>query len=501
MKRLLRSVIDVKGGVSQEHLIANFQRLNSAKIEWDLPSDKLIFEFIKSYFQDRIELPAIQTVTDFFSNSTEEIERLKDIVAAECYVRTNFLHLLKNLIEKQSNIRGLQLLKESEVILTKGLVIQEGKEKVKKFGLRDGLIHFTQKANELIMPEHNARMHGDIRQDGQEVWDEYQTAKVNKDKAWGKFTGLNHIDINCHGLKRGEMHVHAAFAGHLKTTMSTNWCYNLVTRYRTNVFYGSFEMKYEHIRRLIYVLHSANNRWKGLEPAKHQCPACPHPALDYRKVRDGELTPEEEVFYQLVIDDFEHNPEYCHFQIWCPDRDITIDDVRLETEMLHKQMELGFVVLDHGLLMKAREKNSNYGVELNSVLRDTKKYALHFNHGEGVPVLMLFQTNRDGLTEADKNDGVYKMKALSWASEAERSADVVTTTYLDDQLPGGGTYRKNNQTKICNLKNRDNPLFEPFMATVQFKTRRIMNLDITEHTGANMSVEDHQMMNALMSQV
>lgn len=932
MKRLLRSVIDVKGGVSQEHLIANFQRLNSAKIEWDLPSDKLIFEFIKSYFQDRLELPAIQTVTDFFSNSTEELERLKDILAAECYVRTNFLHLLKTLIEKQSNIRGLQLLKESEVILTKGLIIQEGKEKVKKFGLRDGLIHFTQKANELILPEHNARMHGDLRQDGQEVWDEYQTAKVNKDKAWGKFTGLNHIDINCHGLKRGEMHVHAAYAGHLKcvsgnttiydhstkrqwtvqelfeakklptvtalhregakfkllqakashlvqngirpvyslkldsgraieatsnhkfftaqgwkelgelstkdfvavprkievpkpttvysdaeisvigyllgdghikndlgltasnpairddfkrclqemgltegnanfttptfrdqiskdhapqvricksrggmyhpqispvrllldklalygkdsytkfipkeifglsekqtalllgalwstdgscsaqdyvrkdrksikrnnaitygscskvliegiqtlllrlgirsnvckvnttykgkpytfymvtlegndskrlflahirvvgkekafarlgarllpksgrviptkfipgnrkvkvekgyyrhsngilgrptvtveearrfltkedtllrealegdldwekvksvtyvgeemtydlsvpkhhsfvangiithnTTFATNWCYNLVTRYRTNVFYGSFEMKYEHIRRLIYVLHSANNRWKGLEPAKHQCPACPHPALDYRKVRDGELTPEEEVFYQLVIDDFEHNPEYCHFEVWCPDHDVSIDDVRLQTEMLHKQLEVGFVVLDHGGLMQARSKNSNYGVELNSVLRDSKKFALHFNHGEGVPTLMLFQTNRDGLSDADKNDGIYKMRALSWASEAERSADVVTTTYLDDQLPGGGTYRKNNQTKIGNLKNRDNPLFDPFMATVQFKTRRIMNLDITEHTGANMSVEDHQMMNALMSQV
>lgn len=110
---------------------------------------------------------------------------------------------------------------------------------------------------------------------------------------------------------------------------------------------------------------------------------------------------------------------------------------------------------------------------------------------------MLFQTNRDGLDDADKHDGVYKMRALSWASEAERSADVITTTYLDDQV--GGSYRQNNQTKFSNLKNRDNPLFEPFMASVNFASRRITNLDMVANTGSGMSVEDQSQLMSLMN--
>lgn len=501
MKRLLRSILDVGGAVSQENLTANYTKLKASPLTWDRPEDQKISDFVDSYFQARLELPAIQTLADFFGDDTEIRERLKDIAAAESYVRTNFAHLLESLVERQNQIKATALLKEAHEIITKGLVIEEGKEKVQKKGVREGLLHFTTKANELIIPEFNARIRGDLRLDGQQVWDEYLLAKVNKDKVWGKFTGLNNIDTICHGLKRGEMHVHAAFAGHLKTSFATNWCYNLVTRYRTNVFYASFEMKYEHIRRLIYVIHSTNMRWQGRDPSKHQCSACPHTPLDYRKVRDGELTPEEELFYQLVIDDFCNNPEYCQFIVWAPDQDVSIDDVRLEAEMKHKELEIGFVVLDHGGLMEPRKKkrNKDYVVELNSILRDSKKFALHFNHGEGVPLLMLFQINRMGLDDADKNDGVYKMKALTYANEAEKSADVITTTYLDDQV--GGEYRKNLHTKFSNLKNRDNPLFEPFLASVNFRSRRITNLDTTANTGTGMSVEEQDAVGSMMEQL
>lgn len=491
MKRILRSILDIDSTISQEHLTQNFDKLRHSSLACDRPEDEKILGFVKQYWSVRMELPSLQTVKDYFEDDTDIQERLKDVEGADRYIRTNFAHLVQQLLDRQNQHRAVMLLKEAHEIITKGLMIQEGKEKIKKMGVRDGLIHFASRANDLIVPEHNAKLRGDIREDGQAVWEEYLTAKNNKDKAWGRFTGINTIDIACHGLKKGEMHVHAAYAGHLKTSFALNWCYNLVTRYRTNVFYGCFEMKYEHLRRIIYVIHSSNMRWKALG----------YQPLDYRKVRDGELTPEEEAFYQLVIEDFNNNPEYCHFEVWAPDHDVDIDEVRIEAEMLHKELEIGFVVLDHGGLMEARKgkKNANYGVELNSVLRDSKKFALQFNKGEGIPLLMLFQINRQGLTEADKNDGVYKMNALSWASEAERSADVVTATYLDDNV--GKTHRTNNQTKFCNLKNRDNPHFDPFLASVNFKTRRISNLDTTEHTGRNMSVEHHQDLMTLMNNV
>lgn len=854
MKRdasLLRGVIDFSDGkITSESLSANFLRLHGSKLEWAKPIDGKIFQIVREFFTNTFEVPTATTLRDYFdrANDVEGSERLKDIEAAAIYVRKNYEHLLNQIIEDQNRVKMTLLLKDVNEITTKGLIVGDGKEKQKLSGVKDGLLYFNQKVHELIPPDNNARTRGNLRDDTVAGWDEYQVAKHNKDKVWGKFTGLNEIDKVCHGLKRGEMWVHAAFAGELKclpgdarvfdhrenrlrtlaemfeakalpvvtalchegkefrltiaetshlvqngirevydlrlssgrqigatsnhkfftpqgwcaledlcigdfvavprktfgtnkaklltdpevkvlgyllgdgsfkdyisftatneairsdfvasllemglregpadyqtasfkilfgdrapsvrisrsvgagnsgmvspvralldsmglwgfgaadkriplklwglpdrqialllgalwstdgschaedharadrasmcrrndvtyasksrqlcldiqslllrlgiqssvsavrstykdepylfycvrvtgnaskrkftseirvigkedrfarlaerlpessgrripsvflpkdrkvtvesglerysngvklrptvtieeaqrfvtpsddllknaldgdldwerveaisfrgmemtydlsvpnhhsfvandivthnTTLATNWCYNLVTRYRTNVFYVSMEMPYEQIRRLIYVIHSGNKKWlmMGYKP------------LDYRKVRDGELTPEEEEFYQLVLKDFNENPEHCRFEVWCPDRDVSIDDVRVEAELLHKEMEVGLTVLDHGGLMKARKAHRDYTIELNSVLRDTKKFALHFNGGEGMPTVVLFQINRQGKDEADKTGGKYKMKALSYANECLAEGTLVRTS-------------------------------------------------------------------------
>jgi len=481
VKRLLRSCIDFSGEISPENLVQNFQKLIQSNLEWTRPDDAKIFEFLKQYFQQRLELPSRQTIEDFFDKTAdiEVTERVKDIAAAPWYIRTNFTHLVQSLQEDQNRIKAAALLKEAHEIITKGLVIQEGREKIRRQGVREGLIYFQQKAHDLVLSEFNARTAGDIRLDGQAMWDGYQDAKVNKDKVWGRFTGLNNIDVVSHGIKKGELWVHAAFPGELKTTFALNWCYNLVTRYRSNILYYSLEMPYEQLRLQVYVIHSSHAKWRAMG----------YKPLDYRRVRDGELTAEEELFYQKVIDDFCNNPDYCHFEIRAPDRDMTIDDIRIDAEMTHKQMELGLIVIDHGQLMEARKakKSKDYVVELNSIIRDTKKFCLHFNHGEKIPTLLLFQINRQGKEEAVKSQGRYKMSALAYANEVEKSADVITTTFLDDE------HRKNGTTLFCNLKNRDNPIIEPFMAKVEFACRRIYNLETWQGSdGQGMSVEDHQ---------
>lgn len=477
MKRLLRGVIDFEDGkLCEENLRGNFQRLLNSSIEWTRPEDEKIFTFVKAFFANHLGLPSARVVLDYFTRADdiEVQERIEDIKAAEAYTRINYIHLLKQLWEDQNRQRTLILYKEAQEIATKGLVIKEGREKKRLQGVRDSIIYFTSKAHDLIPSEHNARTRGDVRHDAQPAWDEYQVAKHDKDKVWGKFMGIEEIDTVCHGLKRGEMWVHAAFTGELKSMFSINWAYMLVTRYRTNVFYCSFEMPYEQLRRIILVRHSANPRFEvqGKKP------------LDYRKVRDGELTPEEEAFYKEVLTDWDENEEYCQFHIWCPDRDVTIDDIRLEAELLHKQIDVGFLVLDHGGLIDPRKRNSNYTVELNSVLRDAKKMALYFNHGEGLAVLTLFQINRDGKDQADKSDGKYKLRALSYANETEKSADTVTTTYLND------THRENGTSMCCCLKNRDNPLFKPFLLGVNFTCRRIYRMTPESLAGEDFGLDE-----------
>lgn len=489
MKRLLRNVIDFEDGrLTPEALKSNFLRLRASKIEWWTPIDEKLYAFIKDFFDTNMEVPTARTVRDFFhaADNIEAEERLKDLAACGTYARKQYENLLQELLNSQARDKMRALLKETDEIVSKGLLVKQGREEVRLQGVRDALLHFHNNVHDLIPADYNSQTRGDLRDDVKAAWDLYQEAKLNKDKAFGAFTGLNEIDKICHGHKRGELWIHAGFVGELKTSFALNWCYNLVTRYRTNVFYVSMEMPYSQLRLIIYVIHSANKKWaaQGYKP------------LDYRRVRDGELTEEEEKFYQLVLKDFNENPNHCRFEVWAPDRDVSIDDIRIETELKHKDMEIGLVVLDHAGLMESRRKHRDYTIELNAVVRDAKKFALHFNAGEGMATLLLFQLNRQGKDDADKNEGRYKIKALAYANEAEKSADYITTTYLNDQ------HRKNGTTLFCNLKNRDNPMFDPFVASVDFSCRRIYNFDPAFSSTEDMDVDDEdELLDRLTSSV
>ena len=122
MKRLLRSVIDIKGAITQENLVFNFTKLMNAKIDWGRPDDEKVYKFVYQYFSTQLEMPALRTVKDYFEriDDIEVSERLKDIEAAEFYVRTNYSHLLTQILEEQNRLRAVALLKEAHDIITEG---------------------------------------------------------------------------------------------------------------------------------------------------------------------------------------------------------------------------------------------------------------------------------------------------------------------------------------------------------------------------------------------
>jgi replicative DNA helicase len=324
---------------------------------------------------------------------------------------------------------------------------------------------------DILPSERNAKTIGDLRDETDIAWKEYQTAKMNPGQAWGRFMGLQVVDEACHGCKKGELWIHAGSPGDGKTTLALNWAVNQVNHYKGNVLYVSLEMPFTQVRNIAYSIHSSSLIFQGRSP------------LEYRKIRDGQLSHEEEEFYQKVLTDFRTNPDYCQFQVWQPDRDVTINDIKLHAELLHKRMELSLIIIDHSQLVEPRRHFKDYTIGLNSVIREAKKLALHFNGGEGVAVCLLHQINRQGRAEAEKNDGVYKFSALSYANEAERSADYITATFLDDDR------RSNGSILMTNLKNRDNKPFAPTSLSIDFSCRRIRNLDTSELNG--MSVEEN----------
>jgi len=462
MKRLLKGIIDF-GALPPEALAENFQRLMGSKITWTSPSDEKIFTFVLEFFKSELELPNAKVLVDYFgkAHDTETIERLKDVSEAQVYDGVNYKYVLNSVLEEQRKLLLSSLLKTTQEVAVKGMMVKEGSQPKRISGVADAINYFQTKAIDLQQQDVNAKTRGELRLASLEAKEDYMFAEANPNMAWGAPTGLEAIDDYCRGLKRGEFWTHAAFTGELKSTFALNWCYHLVTRYRRNVFYASLEMPFKQIRNQLCVLHTSHLKFavQGLKP------------LDYRKVRDGQLTPKERDFYFYALDDLYGNPDYCRFEIWCPDHDVTVNEIKMEAEIVHKQMDVGFLVVDHGGLVRDPEKRrSGTTEELNAVMRDIKKMALHFNAGEGVPTLGLFQINRQGKDEATKNNGRYKISALSYANEAERSSDVITTSYLDDDL------RANGRAIFGNLKNRDNPMFPTFEAGIDFSCRRLYGI-------------------------
>jgi len=264
------------------------------------------------------------------------------------------------------------------------------------------------------------------------------------------------------------------------TSFALNWVYRAVFLLQYNVYYLSLEMSIEQLRRLIYVMHSNHPKFQGQG----------NPKITYRLIRDGEdeneipISEEQKEFYLRVIDDVEENrgTAYGSLFIRSPDEDYTVSKMRADMELTHQKHPLHMAVVDHVALMKPETSNRNFYTDLNSIVRDTKRLALSFNGGEMIPVLSLLQINRTGKAEADKAEGVYKMQALADSNEAERSSDVITTSYLNREL------RDTNLVKFGCLKNRDNPHFRPFTAGVDWTTRYLFN-DFDTHS-------DHRMMNA-----
>ena len=156
-----------------------------------------------------------------------------------------------------------------------------------------------------------------------------------------------------------------------------------------------------------------------------------------------------------------------------PDKsDFTIADLRAKAELLHsKDPAISTLFIDHAGLMSSRHRHNSTTERLNEVLRDLKRMSMSFNKGAGIAVVGLFQLSREGFRAAEKNGGRYNLTHLSYANEAERSSDVVTAGWVDEEL------RERNLVKFMCLKARDHAPFPPFYSRVAWPCRRIS----TEH--------------------
>lgn len=478
MKKILRSVIDVDGSISPDDLQQNLFHLSDCQLEFLKEEDQKIWSFVYDFAMSYSKAPDVNSIRNHFENENEleVLNRLDEIeMLDETYTKADFENLVKKKLEDQYNRKTEQLLKEAAHILNEGKIEREDGEEVYHQGYQDAIQYVLQRSDELMTAADGMAFRRDITEDYDELRDEFEKTISNLGNAFGRLTGLDPIDDACRGANPGDLWIHAGFTSELKTAFALNWAYKTAFIFKRNVYFISLEQTVEQIRRIIAVMHSSHPKFDR-EP------------LDYRKIRDGvdetgqnEISEDEKQFFYDVLDDWERGAErneYGSLIVECPDRDrATIPSIKQRVEMTHQSTPIHLLFIDYLGLVQPHQNRRDFFQNLNSIIRATKQMALNFADGEKIPIVGLHQMNREGKKEAERNDGRYRKDALADANEAERTADVITYTYLDQEL------RRNNEVKIGCLKNRDNPMFDLFHAHVDYRNRFINDLVETDEEG------------------
>ena len=477
MKVLLRSTFSVNNEPSNA-LVNNFRLLDGSGLGFDDPADNAIWDFVKNFIQQHHHAPEIGTIKAHFdrTNQVQVSDRLEEVAIAKPKLSSgDFEFYLNSKVEDRKKKLVASYLQEASEILAKGVEIKnKDGEKQILVGPHAAIEFLMDKSHDILTPVTGSKISGEVTSDAQDFLEEYQRVKLDPLAGIGQFTGLQPIDTALSGAKRNELWVHAAFTGHMKTTTMLNWAYNQAVHYGYDSLMFSLEMPYHQVRRILYAMHSRHSKFKYV-----------HAPLDYGKIRDGLLAPDEEDFLATVAHDF-NNSGYgkIFIEVFDPNKlDFTVSDLKHRAETIYARTPFRLLFVDHGGLVSAKKWVPSTTERLNEVIRDLKKVAMTFNKGMGMAVVMLFQMSReaykggrkarglDGGNQGARSNHVYNLTGSSYPSEAERSADIVTTTWVDEEL------QANNQVLYQCLKSRDNAPFEPFCAGVHWPTRSIYNLD------------------------
>ena len=458
-RSLLKSVISFNRDQKEiDYLLENFTVLNTSNLIFNLDHHAKIYSCICKHVSNFVEVPSYDRVKKQFEEEPEVKEELEKISQEPTLYSNNFKSLLNDAFEEQQKKELVSLLKETSQISENG-------KKIKNdflSGPRKAVEYFLFKSLDFLKSTIKVKTSGTLKGESFEAVERYYEVK-NKGKFDGLLVGLDSVDLICKGIRPAELWLAMAYVSELKSTLTMNFAYTQAIEQQANVKFVSLEMSYDTVRTIFICIHSANlNLW----PQSDWDDVYP---LDFDSIMEGTLTEREEEFFKFLTNDLDTNPEYGKLDIFQPEEKLTMSHLKAWAEIEYRKNPFEILYLDYIELMKTESK-ADYTIDLNERIKDLKQFALHFNEGAGLRLVSAYQANRKGKEFADKHDGEYRLDALSYANEAERSADVIIYSYLNDEL------RANNQTKIGCLKNRSRPKFKQFIAKTNLASRKIFEI-------------------------
>lgn len=487
MQFLLRSLFVGSSNDDGGLVYNNISVLKNSGLQFDVVEYHKIWEFIDSFAKEHHHAPSITTVKNHFdrngeldiTNQLEVIKTLKPIYKGD------FKKRLESRADEQ-RIKKLELLlKDCNEINYHGMEIKEGNKKRLVKGPIDAISHFSKNSPNLIRSSSGIKKSGNTItvEDVDEFVEDYNLRKNDPLYNKGYTCGLMQMDESMGGAKNKQMWTHAAFTGHLKSTLAMNWVYYQAIYSKENSLYYSLEMPYEQCKRIIYVMHSMHEKFNSIRMELGiQENESSISGLEYKSVRDGKLDEKEEYFLKnYVLKDLkDQDNNYGKIMIRSYDKmNFTVSDIKSEGESMYRENPFGLMVIDHVLLVDSLNRHPNTTERCNEVVRDLKKICEIFNDGEGIAILALFQISREGVKRADKADGMYSLYDLSYSNEIERSSDIVTASYLNKEM------RESARVLIQCLKSRDDAEFKPFYSRIEWPCRRMLTCldDYDSETG------------------
>ena len=524
MKILLRStfIATSTDNKDKELILRNYQYLCETGLSFDVDEDIPIWKFIQDFVQAHNHVPEATTLKAHFLSRGEAqvVGRLDVLASLPCIMGGDFITRLTDKAEDRRTRDVTELLKEAATIVQTGMEVRDGRENRILKGAQDAVRYIMDKSHAIVTPTLGARLSGEITRDGSDFKREYELVESDPLAGVGQHVGLDQMDFALNGARRYELWIHAGFTGHMKSTLMINWAYNQAIWYHHSSLIFELEMPYQQCRRMFYALHSAHEKFRPIRMALGlQKDASATVGLPYEHIRDGtlhEYHPNAKQFlFDYVIPDMNGNKVVdginpntgepwedpknygkIHIEVADPNKaDFTVADLRQKAELIYSKTPFKLIFVDHAGLMAPRKWVPSTTERLNEVFRDLKKLAMVFNRGQGIAIVALFQIGREGHKSALKvkektGQARYELTHLSYANEAERSADIVTCGWLDEDLA------KVNRVQFQNLKSRDQKPFEIFQARVEWPTRRLLTCDdiimsAPEKSAAGKRIDDY----------
>jgi len=482
MKRVFRSIINfVKEGnptIPIEELHRNWRAYRASRVK---PEDKaylLLDRWIETHFKEQQDIPQAEILFQRAAADGNEpiLVALREIAVETPFISSNYRAVLKDKFEEQSKDKFQAMLTDTWKVVQSGMKIK-GKE-IK--GIPNAIEYFTTEARNYRINLYGIKTEGNIRtiEEGNDVRSTYRKRKESPVDR-GMYTFLEKIDDVCHGLKPGELMLLAGFVGEGKTTLSANLAYNGIYQ-GLNGLYIPLEMTFQEMKEMFYCLHTGCPDWLDHPEFKNMVGK-----VSYERFTYGQMSEQEQAFFDYASNDFDSREDFGELYIYQPPDHLTPSRVELmaydyNASLQEKGKQLDFLMVDYcGLMVPDKgEKYGDWNIDLNIIIKRLKNLSLQFDNGRGLRIISPFQTNRQGKTDAEKNDGIYKLSALSNANEAERSSDLVISMFMTREMQKAGLI------KISCLKHRRGALFPTFEAKIDFQSKNIRDI-IQKATGSS----------------